>query len=125
MKAPSWLPGVVLCVGLLLISINFWYLVYVPSKYKMEGFDAAQVESLTNSLVSSAMSSSNTEKVPTDTEAAQMYRNLMIYMKNNTQKSVKISNDFNNRVYGQAFPIPDSFDPRKIMDNFVNPITGM
>jgi hypothetical protein len=91
----------------------------------MEGFDAAQIESLTNSVVSSALSSSTTEKVPSDTEAAQMYRNLMIYMKNNTQKSVKISNDFNNRVYGQAFPIPDSFDPRKIMDNFVNPITGM
>jgi len=105
MNAPDWLPGVVLCIGILMISINFWYIVYVPQKYKKEGFDS-------------------NEKV-SDTDAAHAYRTLLTYMKGNTQKTLKIIADFTNRVYGSSLPVLDSFDPRQIMDNFVNPITGM
>lgn len=125
MKAPSWLPGVVLCIGLFMISVNFWYLVYVPSKYKMEGFNNAEVNRLTNEVVASAMSVTSAERIPSDNEAAASYRNVLLYMKGNTLKGLKIVNDFNTRVYGSAQPVPDSFDPRTIMDNFTNPISGM
>jgi hypothetical protein len=125
MKAPSWLPGVVLCIGLFMISVNFWYLVYVPSKYKMEGFNNAEVSRLTNEVVASAMSVTTAERIPSDNEAAASYRNVLLYMKGNTLKGLKIVNDFNTRVYGSAQPVPDSFDPRTIMDNFTNPISGM
>ena len=102
------LVQIVLFLGILLLSINFWYLAYVPSKYKKEGFLG---------LIG--------EKVPTDTEAALAYRTLLAYMKNNTLNSIKIINDFTTRVYDKSIPVPDSFDPRNILDNFKNPITGM
>jgi hypothetical protein len=121
MNAPKWLPGVVLCIGIMIISINFWYLVYVPSKYKMEGFSADDIHSLASTIVSNKPP----EKIPTDVEAAQSYRNLLLFMKENTLKSVKIINDFNMRVYGTTTPVPDTFDPRTLLDNFKNPITGM
>lgn len=113
MKAPDWLPSVVLTVGLVLITINFWYLVLVPQRQKK------QVEGYISGVVSPDVDS------PSEAEAAQHYRSLLIYIKNNTLKGVKVINDFHKRVYGKIEPIPDSFDPRKIMDNFVNPITGM
>jgi hypothetical protein len=62
---------------------------------------------------------------PSEAEAAQYYRSLLVYIKNNTLKGIKVINDFHKRVYGTTEPIPDSFDPRTILDNFVNPITGM
>jgi len=108
-----------------MISVNFWYLVYVPSKYKMEGFNNDEVHRLTNEVVASAMSVTTTERIPSDNEAAASYRNVLLYMKGNTLKGLKIVNDFNTRVYGRAQPVPDSFDPRTIMDNFTNPISGM
>lgn len=111
MKAPDWLPSVVLTVGLLLITFNFWYLVLVPQRQKK------RVESFVNDLV--------TTDSPTEAEAAQHYRSLLVYIKNNTLKGIKVINDFHKRVYGNIEPIPDSFDPRNILDNFVNPITGM
>ena len=62
MKAPHWLPSVVLCIGILLITLNFWYLVYVPSKYKMEGFNNDEISRLTNEMVSSALTVTSTER---------------------------------------------------------------
>jgi hypothetical protein len=91
----------------------------------MEGFNNDEVHRLTNEVVSSAMSVTSAEHVPTATEAAQSYRTLLLYMKGNTLKGLKIINDFNTRVYGSCAPVPDTFDPRTIMDNFVNPISGM
>lgn len=113
MKAPDWLPGVVLAVGLLLITINFWYILLVPQRNKrsVEGFVGDMISGNTDS--------------PTEAEAAQQYRSLLVYIKNNTLKGIKIINDFHMRVYGNTEPIPDSFDPRRILDNFINPITGM
>jgi len=125
MKAPEWLPSVVLCIGILMISINFWYLVYVPNKYKLEGFNSPDIQNLSNDIISNAFSAAGTEKVPSDTEAAQNYRNVIIYMKNNTMKGIKIIDDINKRVYGHTTPVPDTYDPRNLLDNFVNPITGM
>lgn len=115
MKYPDWLPQppiLVLTIGLLLITINFWYLVLVPQRQKK------RVETFVNDLVASTDS-------PSEAEAAQLYRSLLVYIKNNTLKGIKVINDFHKRVYGKTEPIPDSFDPRNILDNFVNPITGM
>jgi len=116
MDVPNWLPSLVLCIGVLLISINFWYLVYMPQKYKEEGFDSNQY-TITNLI--------NSEKLPTDDEVAIAYRTVLVYMKSNTLKSLKIIADFTTRVYGNSIPVPDSFDPRTIMDNYRNPITGI
>ena len=118
MDIPNWVPSVVLFIGILLISINFWYLVYIPQKYKEEGFDSAQ------NAVSNAINIV-TNNSPTDTDAAIAYRTVLVYMKNNTLKSLKIIADFTNRVYGNPIAVPDTFDPRNIMNNFVNPLTGM
>jgi len=125
MKAPLWLPNVVLFIGVILLSLNFWYIMLVPEKKRREGFDTSQVANLTNQLVSSALTVTTTEKVPTDNEGAQAYRTVLLYIKSNTLKGLKVINDLNTRVYGSAPPVPDSFDPRTIMDGFVNPITGM
>lgn len=114
MNAPVWLPKVVLFIGILLISLNFWYLVYIPKK--KEGFDT---NILSNAFVVKP------EKPPTDTEVAIAYRTVLVYIKHNTLNGLKIINDFSKRVYGSSNPVPDSFDPRTIMDNFINPVTGM
>ena len=116
MIVPNWLPNLVLFVGILLISINFWYLVYMPQKYRDEGFDS------TENIISNII---NSEKPPTDVDAAIAYRTLLVYMKSNTLKSLNIIADFTNRVYGAPMSVPDSFDPRTIMDNYRSPITGM
>ena len=104
------LVKLVLFLGILMLSINFWYLIYVPTKYKKEHFQM-------NKLFG--------EKTPTDTDAALAYRKLLVYMKNNTLNSIKIIDDFTTRVYDKSIPVPDSFDPRNILDNYKNPITGM
>jgi hypothetical protein len=125
MKAPLWLPNVVLFIGVILISLNFWYIILVPEKKRKEGFDTSQVSNITNQIVSRALTVNTTEKAPSDIEGAQAYRTVLLYIKYNTLKGLKIINDFNKRVYGTEQPVPDDFDPRTIMDNFVNPITGM
>lgn len=123
MKAPTWLPGLVLFIGVMMISINFWYVVYIPQKYKKEGF-ATQAEQI-NNIVTSVITTSSNEAVPLDSDAAQAYRTVLLFMKGNTLKGLKIIKDFNTRVYGQSLPVPDTYDPRNLLDGFVNPITGM
>ena len=124
MKAPTWLPGLVLFIGVMLISINFWYVVYIPQKYKKEGFDTQQSDHI-NNIVTSIITTSSNEGVPSDSDAAQSYRTVLLYMKGNTLKGLKIINDFNTRVYGQSLAVPDTYDPRNLLDGFINPITGM
>ena len=121
MKTPVWAPGVLLAIIVLVLTIHFWYLLY-RSKAR-EGFDNSQMAAIANQIVGSANLSP--ENPPSDTEAAKIYHSLLLYIKNDYTKGLKFVYDLNTRIYGQAERIPGDFDPRKILDNYVNPLTGM
>jgi hypothetical protein len=123
MKAPNWLPNLVLCIGLLLISINIWYVVYIPRKYKKEAFVNADISDTVNNLLNN--NTNIASNPPSDLEVVQNYRKLLLYIKGNSKNGLKIINDFSTRIYGKITPIPSSFDPRTVLDGFKNPINGM
>jgi hypothetical protein len=125
MKGPAWLPGTVLFIGVLLITIQFWYIVYV-SKNKKEGFDATsqQVSLITSEILSRTAQTEKTNP-PSDTEAAQYYRALLVYIQSDYGKGLRLVYDLNKRIYGKYDAVPDSFDPRKILDDYKNPIAGI
>jgi len=96
MDIPKWLPNIVLFIGLILISLNFAYIVYIPEKYK-------------NTMK---------ETVFNDSEAVENYRKLLMYIKNKPTSGIKIVEDFNKRIEG----FPESFRPYNIMKDFKNPL---
>lgn len=124
MKCPSWLPGLTLCLGLIILTAQFWYIIYV-SKTQKEGFDTAQQVGLITSQILGATAQAEKESPPSDMEAARYYRALLIYLQSDYTKGLRIVYDMNKRVYGKYEPVPNDFDPRKILDNFKNPITGL
>ena len=40
-------------------------------------------------------------------------------------KGLQIVYDLNKRVYGKYQTVPDTFDPRKVLDDYKNPLTGI
>ena len=68
MDLPVWVPSVVMFLGILLISLNFWYLVYVPKTQPTK-------------LVS--------KNPVTDEEAEDAYKKLLIYIQSNLEKGQK------------------------------------
>ena len=79
---------------------------------------------LANQLLGSA-STIAPETPPSDTEMAKNYYNFLLYIKTDYSKGLKFVYDLNTRVYGSATKIPDNFDPRTVLNNYVNPLTGL
>ena len=50
---------------------------------------------------------------------------LLLYIKSDFTKGLQIVYDLNKRVYGSYKAVPDNFDPRKVMDNYKSPLTGI
>jgi hypothetical protein len=119
MKVPDWLPGVVLVLGICLITANFWY-----HKNIREGYDNNDVNLITYSILKKAAEPEE-EKPPTDIQVAQNYRALLLFIKSDFTKGLQIVYDLNKRVYGKYQAVPDSFDPRKVLDDYKNPLTGI
>jgi len=124
MKGPAWLPGTILFIGVLLITIQFWYIIYI-SKTKKEGFDTSQQVSLITSEILAKTAQTEKANPPSDTEAAQYYRALLLYIQSDYGKGLRLVYDLNKRIYGKYDTVPDNFDPRKILDNYINPIAGI
>ena len=111
----DFVPGIVLCIGVTLITLFFWYNVT-----KKEGFDNPI---LTQILQNTA---DQQEEIPmTNTQAASNYRALLVYIKNDFSNGLKLVYDLNKRVFGKTERVPDTFDPRLILDNYKNPIAGI
>lgn len=97
MDLPVWVPSVVMFLGILLISLNFWYLVYVPKIQPTK-------------LVSN--------KPVTDEEAEDAYKKLLIYIQSNLEKGQKFINDFKRRTDNFA----ELSDEQTIMEKYRNPL---
>ena len=101
------------------MTANLWYVI-ISSRRCKEGFAGNPAQAL-NSLISAA---GEEEKPPSETEAVNIYRQLLLFIKSDYTKGIKIVYDMNNRIYRKYDKIPDDFDPRKVLDNWKNPITG-
>ena len=119
MKLPAWAPGLVLFIGVLLMTLNLWRILLSGKCKLQEGF-ASPAAGL-NDLLSSAVEE---EKPPNETEAVNIYRQLLMFVKKDYTKGIKIVYDMNQRIYGKYDKIPNDFDPRKVLDNWKNPLTG-
>ena len=97
MDLPVWVPSVVMFLGILLISLNFWYLVYVPKTQPTK-------------LVS--------KNPVTDEEAEDAYKKLLIYIQSNLEKGQKFINDFKRRTDNFA----ELSDEQTIMEKYRNPL---
>jgi hypothetical protein len=125
-------PAIVLVVVVLLLTINFWYMFYRSYSKAREGFvdssnsgsSGSQLATIANQVLGSADTLAP-ETPPTDTEAAQLYYKLLLYIKTDYGKGLKFVYNLNTRIYGSATKIPDNFDPRTLLDNYVNPLTGI
>jgi CHASE1-domain containing sensor protein len=97
MDLPVWVPSVVMFLGILLISLNFWYLVYVPKTQP-------------------SLSVSN--KQITDEEAEEAYKKLLMYIQSHIEKGQKFINDFKKRTENFA----ELSDEHTIMEKYRNPL---
>lgn len=100
-----------------LMTAAFWF--YSTRK---EGFDNTQA--IVDSVIGSTAEATQQDKPPTDTEAANHYKALLVYISTDFPKGLRIVYDLNKRVYGSAKKVPDDFDPRDVIKNFKNPISG-
>ena len=112
------LPGVVLIVGISLLTFYFWSSLL----NKKEGFIN---QDLINNIVQNSVNNPIQETPIDSTKAAIYYRALLVYIKSDFSKGLKLVHDLNKRIYGQSSRVPDDFDPRTITDNYVNPIAGI
>jgi hypothetical protein len=117
MKLPSWLPSLALFIGIMALTVNFW-ITYYKSTEKFANVDIA-------TALDSISAEAKKETPPTDAEAALAYRSLLVYTKTNFSKGLLFVYDLNKRIYGKSERVPDSFDPRKLMDGYSNPLTGL
>jgi hypothetical protein len=133
MKTPAWLPEAVMFVGVGLITLYFWSSIYNSRIAHLknkghEGFldsGVTQQVGLITSEILTGNAKAEKEVPPTDQEMALAYRKMLVYISNNFSKGLVMVYDLNDRVYGRHDKVPDNFDPRKLMDNFKNPITGI
>lgn len=112
------LPGVVLIVGITLLTFYFWSSLL----QRKEGFIN---QDLINNIVQNSVNNPIQETPIDSTKAATYYRALLVFIKNDFPNGLKLVHDLNKRIYGQSSRVPDDFDPRKIADNYVNPIAGI
>jgi len=112
------LPGVVLIVGITLLTFYFWSSLI----NRNEGFIN---QDLINNIVKNSANNPIQETPIDATTAATYYRALLVFIKSDFTSGLKLVYDLNKRIYGQSSRAPDDFDPRTITDDYVNPIAGI
>ena len=115
MQLISYAPSIVLVLGVIAITMNFFFLL---SKNNNEGFINVDV------AIAEAKKSME-DNPPTNDQMAGIYKSFLLYIKSNSSNGLAYVQDLNQRVYGQKTNVSDDFDPRRILDNYKNPITGL
>jgi hypothetical protein len=115
MQIMPYMPGIVLVIGVILITVHFYHMISVS---KEEGFTSIE------DAISTARNS-QTDKPPTADQMASIYKSLLLYIKSDFSKGLLYVNDLNKRIYGKSDRVGDDFDPRKLLDDYKNPITGL
>ena len=110
----DWLAHTVLILGVTFLTILFWKRVLVK-----EGFNNA----ILNQILEGA--TKQEEKPITATQAAINYRALLVFISSNYADGLKLVYDLNKRIYGHTERVPETFDPRRILDDYKNPIAGI
>ena len=113
----KWLPSVLVMLAITLMTATFWF--YATNK---EGFDNTQA--LIDGVIGSTIAETQKDTPPTDTEVVNHYKAVLVYLSTNAPKGLKMVYDLNKRVYGKVTKVPDDFDPRDVMKNYKNPISG-
>ena len=111
----DWIPGVVLFIGVTLLTVLFWYKVS-----RKEGFNNVVLSQILENATEQ-----KEEKPISSTQAAIYYRALLVYISNDFSDGLKLVYDLNKRVFGKTERAPPDFDPRRILDNYKNPIAGI
>ena len=111
------LTSILIIVAIALMTGIFWY--YATNK---EGFDNTQA--LIDGVIGSTLAETQKDTPPSDTEVVNHYKALLVYISTNAPKGLKMVYDLNRRVYGTVTKVPDDFDPRDVMKNYKNPISG-
>jgi len=125
MKIGDKLPGIALVIGVSLITLFFWAtLLKTGSNKSVIATEPFINQEIINQVIQSS-SEVEEEKPISSTQAATYYRALLVYLKSDFTNGLKLVHDLNKRIYSKKFPIPDTFDPRTVMDNYLNPIAGI
>jgi hypothetical protein len=111
------LTSIIVIAAISLMTGIFWY-----CATNKEGFDGTQA--LIDGVIGSTLAETQKDKPPTDTEVVNHYKAILVYISTNAPKGLKIVYDLNNRVYGKVTKVQDDFDPRDVMKNYKNPISG-
>lgn len=111
----QYMPSIILIIGVILITAHFFH---VLLKTNHEGFTSI------DEAISVAKNSQN-DKIPTNDEMAKYYKMMLLYIKSDFSKGLLYVYDLNKRIYGKTEKVPDDFDPRKLLDDYKNPITGL
>jgi hypothetical protein len=114
MKFQDYAPNIVLIIGV--ISITFYFF------YKIRQSNADGFIDITSAI--SIAKESQKDKPPSNEEMANYYKMLLLYIKSDFSKGLLYVYDLNKRIYGKADRVPEEFDPRKILDDYKNPVTG-
>ena len=115
MQIISYGPRIVLVLGVIIITIYFFYML---SKSNEEGFINI------DDAISEAKNTMK-DSPPTDDQMAGIYKSFLLYIKNDFSKGLTYVHDLNKRIYGRTESVDDKFDPRKLLDNYKNPLTGL
>lgn len=110
----DWLASTVLILGVTFLTMLFWKKVFIK-----EGFNNPILDQILE------VARQQEEQVITPTQAANNYRALLVFIKSNFSDGLKLVYDLNKRVYGRAERVPETFDPRQILDDYKNPIAGI
>ena len=107
-------------VGLLLFTITvvlsyyFWSNRWYAVAQRDEGFTNL------NAYVDK-LAAANTQN-PTPEEAEVAYRTVLQFIGADFNKGIKLVADFSERFYGKDIPLRADLDPRRILDNYNNPL---
>jgi len=113
MQLKEYLPNIILVLGVIFITLYFYHRLS-----NNEGFI-----DIDNAI--KIAKNSTKETPPTDDQMAGFYKSFLLYIKGDFSKGLPYVYDLNKRVYGTYSSVNDDFDPRKLLDNYKNPITGL
>lgn len=113
MQLKDYLPNIILVLGVIIITLYFYHRLS-----NNEGF-----MNIDSALAIAKNSSKDTP--PTDDQMAGFYKSFLLYIKSDFSKGLRYVYDLNKRVYGTYSRVNDDFDPRKLLDDYKNPITGL
>jgi hypothetical protein len=111
----SELLGFLLFTITIVLSYHFWASRwYAAAPRRTEGFD--NLNTYVNKLAAA-----NTQ-IPTPEEAAVAYKTVLMFISNDFNKGIKLVADFGEKFFGKDLPLRNDLDPRRILDNYSNPL---